>query len=188
MPASTEASAAPRATRPVVPALVRGIATVLNPGYIANIGWFRWLWRYPLWQVQKRFGTAPIRVRLPHGPVISLPRHSPFSAALFMPRGFVDWGSELALVRMMRPGQVFLDVGAHFGYYSLIAAAESMRCVAFEPDPRNEAFFREATAGVAGIDLRRVAVADSAGRATFVQSPSSACSTWPMPAKTVERA
>lgn len=61
-----------------------------------------------------------------------------------------------------RPGQVFFDVGANIGYYTLIAAKAGARVVAFEPNPvvreileRNVA--GEALAGVA-VDPRIVAI------------------------------
>lgn len=40
----------------------------------------------------------------------------------------------------LRPGQVFIDVGAHVGYYSLLASrlvGENGKVFAFEPDPEN---------------------------------------------------
>jgi len=40
----------------------------------------------------------------------------------------------------IRPGDVFWDVGAHFGYYTLVAASAGARVHAFEPDPDNRAF------------------------------------------------
>lgn len=159
-----------------VAAVNSALGTIFNSGYIREIGLRRWLWRYPLWQSRKRLGRGPISLRLPHGLEIALPRGSHFSSALFLPRGFVDWGSELALVRMMPRDRALLDIGAHFGYYSLVAAAAGVRCVAFEPDPRNAPMFLEATVGVANIELRRLAVSDAPGRATFIQNTSSACS------------
>jgi FkbM family methyltransferase len=44
------------------------------------------------------------------------------------------------LERVLRPGDLFIDVGAQFGYYSLLAAthaAGDIRVMAFEPDPEN---------------------------------------------------
>jgi FkbM family methyltransferase len=75
---------------------------------------------------------------------------------------------------MMHAGQTFLDVGAHFGYYSLILADAGMRCLAFEPDPRNHPLFVEATTGVKNIELRRLAVSDEPGTAAFRLHASSA--------------
>jgi FkbM family methyltransferase len=56
-------------------------------------------------------------------------------------RGFFDyWGHDLAdlryLWRILRPGMVFLDIGAHHGLYSLVAAKRlgaDSTVIAFEP-------------------------------------------------------
>lgn len=42
--------------------------------------------------------------------------------------------------QILRPGDTFIDVGAHVGYFSLIASAlvgKSGKVIAFEPEPRN---------------------------------------------------
>jgi FkbM family methyltransferase len=41
------------------------------------------------------------------------------------------------LSRILRPGTIFFDVGANFGYYSILAARLGAQAVAFEPDPAN---------------------------------------------------
>ena len=44
------------------------------------------------------------------------------------------------LLTLVQKGQVFYDIGAHVGYYSLLSSqllGESGKVVAFEPNPRN---------------------------------------------------
>ena len=53
--------------------------------------------------------------------VISLP-HSGSAAHVFYERGPTEPDLAAALVERLRPGGVFVDVGAHIGLYSLIAA------------------------------------------------------------------
>lgn len=46
------------------------------------------------------------------------------------------------LERVLRPGDLFLDVGAHWGFFTMQAAthpAGAIRAIAFEPDPANAA-------------------------------------------------
>lgn len=56
---------------------------------------------------------------------------------------------EISLVRkLLKPGQVFVDVGAHIGYYTTLAAelvGPKGHVYAFEPNPRNANFLRKNT-------------------------------------------
>jgi FkbM family methyltransferase len=53
-------------------------------------------------------------------------------------RGY-EWPTRDLLERTFRPGDVFVDVGAHWGFFSLQAAthAAGVGVIAFEPDPTN---------------------------------------------------
>lgn len=49
-----------------------------------------------------------------------------------------EWWIEAALLRLVRPGQVVVDVGAHFGYYTVVlahAVGAQGRVFAFEANP-----------------------------------------------------
>jgi FkbM family methyltransferase len=53
--------------------------------------------------------------------------------------GFFEEGLTQALIETLPPGGVFVDIGAHVGYYTLLAsllAGPGGRVVAFEPTPR----------------------------------------------------
>lgn len=72
----------------------------------------------------------------------------------------------------VKPGATLLDVGAHVGYYTLLAAAlvgRSGRVVAFEPNPRNYAFLRRHVAvnGCHHVEVEDAAVSDENGVAAF---------------------
>jgi FkbM family methyltransferase len=57
--------------------------------------------------------------------------------------GFQEVEQSRCLTSLLRTGQVFFDVGANVGYYSLLASKilhGSGRVIAFEPSPRNLAF------------------------------------------------
>ncbi len=82
---------------------------------------------------------------------------------------------ETALVRrLLRPGQVFVDVGAHIGYYSVIAAdvvGPGGQVHAFEPCPENFAILRQNVAPFG--DIVRAcpaAVSDVSGHSTLFLS------------------
>jgi FkbM family methyltransferase len=75
-------------------------------------------------------------------------------------------------LQSIRPGETVLDVGAHVGYYALLAARRvgaSGTVVAFEPDPRNGGFLARHAAvnGCGNVRIERAAVAGQAGTARF---------------------
>ncbi len=50
------------------------------------------------------------------------------------------------LEKNLRPGMVFVDIGAHIGYYTVLASSlvgSTGKVFAFEPDPRNFAFLQK---------------------------------------------
>jgi FkbM family methyltransferase len=63
----------------------------------------------------------------------------PISTAIFR-RGYYEEGLSQMVLSHLRPGSVFFDVGAHFGYFTMLAAkivGESGRVYSFEPSPTN---------------------------------------------------
>jgi FkbM family methyltransferase len=75
----------------------------------------------------------------------------------------------------LRPGGCFYDVGAHIGFYSLLAArlvGEEGCVVAFEPDPTNVAVLHENLSrnDLTEVDVIPVAVWNHSGHVTFQRS------------------
>jgi FkbM family methyltransferase len=69
-------------------------------------------------------------------------------------------------------GATVLDIGAHVGYYTLLASAlvgPNGRVVAFEPNPENHGFLRRHMRlnDVTNVTMEDVAVSDSTGTASF---------------------
>jgi FkbM family methyltransferase len=73
--------------------------------------------------------------------------------------------------RIMREDRVFVDIGAHVGYYTLLAAALGAQVRAFEPDPTIASMLRrnvQLNAFEASVHISEVAVAaDSDGRTLY---------------------
>ena len=91
----------------------------------------------------------------------------------FEPEGIAVFAS------LVRAGATVFDVGAHVGYYALIASrlvGASGHVMAFEPLPRNLAYLRRHVAlnDVANVRIIAAAVADVPGRATFAEGVSDA--------------
>jgi FkbM family methyltransferase len=80
---------------------------------------------------------------------------------------------ETAMLRdLLRPGMTFVDVGANWGYFTLLAAGcvgPAGRIVSLEPDPRLFPLLRANIArnGYTGVVARQVAASDRRGAASF---------------------
>ncbi|HEY0975251.1 MAG TPA: FkbM family methyltransferase [Solimonas sp.] len=116
-------------------------------------GLFTWL-RVPVWR-------GPLR-----GWWFSV-----FSGMRFI-RGTYDDEQVQMILQTLQPGDVFYDIGAHVGYYSLAASRRvgpDGRVVAFEPLPLNLRMLRGHVAAnrIANIDVIAAGVSDSRGEACF---------------------
>ena len=83
-------------------------------------------------------------------------------------RGFIEASLTRVLLETLRPGMVFVDVGAHYGYHSLVASrlvGRSGAVVALEPSRGVLPLLRENTAGAGNITVDAVA---ACGRNTTV--------------------
>jgi FkbM family methyltransferase len=74
--------------------------------------------------------------------------------------------------RLLRPGDVIVDIGAHIGFFTLIGAAQvgtAGRVHAFEPVPANFTTLERNVRrnGIQNVTLNRVAVTDRSGRVTL---------------------
>jgi FkbM family methyltransferase len=86
------------------------------------------------------------------------------SAATVARSPIPDWPEMQAWRRLLTPGDVFVDVGAHLGTYSLWAAEQGARVIAVEPNPPVAVMLRSNLA-LNQIDAHvcEVAVADKPG-------------------------
>lgn len=84
--------------------------------------------------------------------------------------GFFEADLTAMLVSRVRPGDVVYDVGAHFGYFSLLASAlvgDTGRVFSFEPTPGTYAVLKRNLAGHPNAEAIQAAMSDKRGQATF---------------------
>lgn len=117
------------------------------------------------WQAWRRVGgsaevqLADVRLRCPSwsrmaGAWVSVGLHEP--------------GEMMFTLRFLRPGDLFVDVGANIGIYSCLALGRAARVLAFEPTPDARTVLHENLARNGGdYDVRDVALADAEGTASF---------------------
>lgn len=113
----------------------------------------------------KPFFQTNFKTRLPAGTDIVL-------------HGIKAHDSEIRLTKFLclhlKPGDTFIDVGAHFGYYSLLAASlvgEEGRVMAIEPTTESFALLKENTEAAKTITSLQKAASDTPGEITFYEYP-----------------
>lgn len=117
-------------------------------------------------------GTPPLRATVDGLELRGFLRHRSFLAELG--RGGYEPLAREKFRQDLGYTDVVADVGAHIGFYSLLAAHEAPNAsvFAFEPDPYNAAALRANVrrSGVRNVRVVERAVADGTGRASFRQN------------------
>jgi FkbM family methyltransferase len=117
--------------------------------------------------------------------------------ACLIDRGDINTGTRLLIQTFLRPGNIFVDIGANAGFYTLAAACAMKgqgRIIAFEP--RHATLLAESLRinGFAAIvEINGIGVSNDSGHATLFgegrssyQSPSASITQAPLDQKTVE--
>lgn len=84
--------------------------------------------------------------------------------------GYIEEGLTRTMLAILRPGMVLFDVGAHFGYYSMLGSwlvGPTGRVVSFEPTPSSLEVLRANTDALENADVEGVAVWSSEGSRIF---------------------
>ena len=118
------------------------------------------------------FNGADIMATEVNGFIIGMPAEEWRLGAYQVLRGPLEPGLAAFFARVLQPGMTFVDVGAHIGIYTLLAARQlgpTGRVYSFEPTPRTYAILRD-NVQVNGflesgnVELRQVALFDRAGK------------------------
>lgn len=128
--------------------------------FVRQVGFAKWLRRWPVWQFHKRIVRREIRLRLPNGRDLHLPVTSPSAGEVFVTDSDVDHGAEALMRAMLPPGACFVDVGAHVGYYTAYMADRLAIAYAFEPAAGNQAILARNLAGIPETHIERMFCAD----------------------------
>ncbi len=129
----------------------------------------RAVWRRAWWRVRWQVTSRPLLTTLGNGLDIAVPR-SASTAPLFYCGGWSESETAIFLERVVHPGRVVFDVGAHIGEYTLLAAKRGATVHAFEPDPANATLLRAnvASNALAKVTVHECAVCDCEGQVGFL--------------------
>jgi FkbM family methyltransferase len=125
----------------------------------------------PTWQqfvtLCSHFNIHTITVRSSLGDITGSPQdRAVFEKFILSPSynaGLID-----LLRSTLTAGGTFLDIGANIGLITLqVADLPNVKCIAFEPEPRNFGYLMQNCAGRPNIELRQVALCDSTSYITF---------------------
>lgn len=147
-----------------------------NRRFIKEVGLLRWVWRTAIRQYHKRVVRRDHAMRLPTGEWMTLPICDRFASEAFITQGDVDWGSEALLFSLLNREGVFLDVGAHIGYYTLYVLPRVLEAYSFEPNTRVRALLEKNVSGKGNVSVLPWAVGAKQGRARFTMERHSAFS------------
>lgn len=139
----------------------------VNFKFIREVGPVRWVKRTVLRQFYKRVLKRDQEMQLPTGEWMTLPIADQFASEAFISKADVDWGSESLFASMLKRRGVFLDVGAHIGYYSLYMLPVVKEVFSFEPDPRVRELLEKNVEGRYDVHVMPLAVGARPGRARF---------------------
>ena len=125
--------------------------------------------RYVSWQLGSRMVPGPVIVDFVNGSkLVMSPGRTGATANLYVGLAEVD---DMAFVaHMLRPGDLFVDVGANIGAYTVLAAAVGARCLALEPSPQTFARLSEnlrLNDLTATVTARQLAVGAASGELRF---------------------
>ncbi|MHB8185471.1 MAG: FkbM family methyltransferase [Dermatophilaceae bacterium] len=126
--------------------------------------------RFWYWQVGRRTRGGALDVQLrPQRIRFRIPAWSQIGG-MIVANGSHEVSETPFLARTLNPGNVFYDVGANIGLYTVLAAGAGARVVAFEPNDRaGRALRRNVALSEAEdrVEGRSVALADFDGEASF---------------------
>jgi FkbM family methyltransferase len=90
--------------------------------------------RFVRWQIGSRLVPGPVAVPLSGDiHILAAPGMPGATGAVYL--GLHEYEDMAFVLHFLRPGDLFVDVGANVGSYTLLAASTGANCISFEPLP-----------------------------------------------------
>lgn len=128
--------------------------------------------RFVWWQLRKRLVKRPAVVRVGATGRFQAVGDSPFSSMVVY-TGLPEWDEMNFLLRVLRPSDGFMDIGANVGFYTVLASTiVKGPLLAFEANPRNLEVLREQVKlnQLANAEVFGTALGNSNGELSFFDS------------------
>jgi FkbM family methyltransferase len=97
----------------------------------STVGTLARLW---MWQLWRRTARRPALIRCADGSLLLAPSWSRVGAVI-AGTGLTERDDAIFVLDLLRPGDLFIDVGANIGFYTVLAARRGASVEAFEPTP-----------------------------------------------------
>lgn len=136
---------------------------MISQSFIRQVGPAKWALRYFIRQYKKRILRTGAYVKLPTGLTYYAPPWDPSGSEVYVTGADMDWGSEKLLSQALDKEGIFIDVGAHTGYYSLYMLPLVSWVYAFEPDSQSFDELRNYSGQYANFLSFRYAVSNQSG-------------------------
>lgn len=142
--------------------------TGLEATKVAGVSFAGMTVRERLFRTVRAFLTPPDRVTVFGNNCLYLPKRDAWEPSYL--NGVYEPGTTSLFQQMVRPGMRVVDVGAHVGYFTLLAArlvGETGKVYAFEPEPENFALLVKNVEvnGYRNVVCRQQAVSHKTGKA-----------------------
>ncbi len=121
------------------------------------------------WQAWRRTVGRPITIRCAEGSLLHAPSWSRVAAVL-VGTGLTEHDDAIFTLDLLRPGDLYVDVGANIGFYAVLAGRRGARVEAFEPSPQAGLACERSVAlnGLEGsVTIHRTACGATTGLARF---------------------
>ena len=129
--------------------------------------------RFFRWQLHKRLRKTPITVRVGANRSFKVVCDSSFSSLVVYNR-LPDWDEMNFLLRLLRPSDGFIDIGANVGFYTVLASTvvTDGPVLSVEANPKNVLILREQVQlnGLQNVTVMDFALGNVAGEIAFSDS------------------
>jgi FkbM family methyltransferase len=97
------------------------------------------------WQLWRRTGARVVTIRCAEGSRLLAPSWSGV-AAVIAGTGLTERDDAIFVLDVLRPDDLFIDVGANIGFFTVLAAGRGARVKAYEPTPEASAIITRSVA------------------------------------------